>query len=266
MQEIECRPTNGGACLLTELDVLREIARRAGELALPYYGRVIPSEKPDHSFVTEADKVVEEFLRSELARHFPGMEVLGEEVEKVVERDAAFVVDPIDGTANFVAGIPFWAVSIGLVENGVPIMGAVYYPAFDELYSAQEGKGAWLNGKRIFSRRDSQIRHDDLLGLSTLSIKRMKIDLPCKVRSLGTAVACFTFVAKGSFIGGVLTDNRVWDIAAGWIIAKEAGADVIYLLSGEPISKLSLNRDQLPPQLVAPPQFIGVLRNGIRVG
>ncbi|MFN4180446.1 MAG: inositol monophosphatase family protein, partial [Armatimonadota bacterium] len=176
------------------------------------------------------------------------------------------VIDPIDGTANFVAGVPIWAVSVGLVENGIPTMGAVYYPAYNEIYLAQQGKGAWLNEKRIFARQDEIIRHDDLLGLSTLSIKRMKVNLPCKVRSLGTAVACFTFVAKGSFIGGVLTDNRVWDIAAGWIIAKEAGAEVVYLLTGEPISHLTLNREQLPPQLVAPPQFIDTLRQGIQVG
>ncbi len=251
---------------MTELEVLKSIVRRAGELALSYYGRVVPSEKPDRSFVTEADKVVEDFLRTELAKHFPGVEILGEEVEQCVKRDVAWVVDPIDGTANFVAGVPIWAVSVGLVENGVPTIGAVYYPAFGELYIAQKAKGAWLNEKRIFARQDDEIRHDDLLGLSTLSIKRMKVNLPCKVRSLGTAVACFTFVAKGSFIGGVLTDNRVWDIAAGWLIAKEAGAEIVYLLTGEPIAKLSLNREQLPPQLVAPPQFIEVLRRGIQVG
>lgn len=251
---------------MTELEVLKSITHRAGEIALSYYGRVIPSEKPDHSFVTEADKVVEDFLRAELAKHFPGVEVLGEEVEQGVKKDMAWVIDPIDGTANFVAGVPIWAVSVGLVENGIPTMGAVYYPAYNEIYLAQQGKGAWLNEKRIFARQDGIIRHDDLLGLSTLSIKRMKVNLPCKVRSLGTAVACFTFVAKGSFIGGVLTDNRVWDIAAGWIIAKEAGAEVVYLLTGEPISRLTLNREQLPPQLVAPPQFIDILRRGVQVG
>jgi len=251
---------------LTEMEILKSVVRRAGQLALSYYGRVVPSEKPDRSFVTEADKAVEDFLRTELAKHFPGVEVLGEEVEQGVKKNVAWVVDPIDGTANFVAGVPIWAVSVGLVEDGTPTMGAVYYPAFEEFYFAQHGKGAWLNDRQILARRDSEIRHDDLLGLSTLSIKRMKVNLPCKVRSLGTAVACFTFVAKGSFIGGVLTDNRVWDIAAGWIIAKEAGAEIIYLLTGEPISRLVLNRDQLPPQLVAPPQFIEVLRRGIQVG
>ncbi|MER3500396.1 MAG: hypothetical protein IMHGJWDQ_000603 [Candidatus Fervidibacter sp.] len=250
---------------MTELEVLAEMVRRAGELALSYYGRVVPSEKPDRSFVTEADKRVESFLRSELAKHFPGTEVLGEEVEQSVRANVAWVVDPIDGTANFVAGVPIWAVSVGLVADGVPVLGVVFYPAFGELYIAQQGKGAWLNGSRIFARQDNQIRHDDLLGLSTLSIKRMKVHLPCKVRSLGTAVACFTFVAKGSFIGGVLTDNRVWDIAAGWLIAKEAGAEVVYLLTGEPIARLTLGREQLPPQLVAPPQFLEPLRKGIQV-
>ncbi len=250
---------------MTEIEILEAIVRKAGEMALSYYGRVTPSEKPDKSFVTEADKVIEEFLRAELAKHFPGVEVLGEEIEGSVKKEIAWVVDPIDGTANFVAGVPIWAVSVGLVENGLPKMGAVCYPAFGEIYIAQEGKGAWLNGKQIFARRDSPIRHDDLLGLSTLSIKKMTINLPCKIRSLGTAVACFTFVAKGSFVGGVLTDNRVWDIAAGWLIAKEAGAEIVYLLTGEPISKLSLNREQIPPQLVAPIQFLDFLKKGIKI-
>ncbi|MCS7265508.1 MAG: hypothetical protein NZ805_11825 [Armatimonadetes bacterium] len=251
---------------MTEIEILEDVVRRAGDIALSYYGRVTPSEKSDKSFVTEADKAVEEFLREQLAKHFRGVEVLGEEVESSVKHNIAWVVDPIDGTANFVAGLPIWAVSVGLVEDGLPTMGAVYYPAFGELYMAQKGKGAWLNGRRIFARRDNEIRHDDLLGLSTLSIKRMKVNLPCKVRSLGTAVACFTFVAKGSFVGGVLTDNRVWDIAAGWVIAKEAGAEINYLLTGEPISSLKLNREQLPPQLVAPPQFLETLMAGIRIG
>ncbi len=248
---------------MTDLEVLAQITRQAGELALSFYGRVTPLEKPDRSFVTEADKRVEEFLRSELGKHFPGVEVLGEEVEQGVQTKVAWVVDPIDGTANFVAGIPIWAVSVGLVEDGLPVLGAVYYPSFGEMYLAQQGKGAWLNGQRIFARQTEVVHKDDLLGLSTLSIKRMRIHLPCKVRSLGTAVACFTFVAKGSFIGGVLTDNRVWDIAAGWLIAKEAGAEVVYFLTGEPIARLHLHRDPLPPQLVAPPQFLQWLREGI---
>lgn len=250
---------------MTDLEALTGIVRRAGELALTYYGRVIPSEKPDHSFVTEADKAVEAFLREQLARAFPGVEVLGEEVERGVRTEVAWVVDPIDGTANFVAGVPIWAVCVGLMEQGIPVMGVVYYPAFGELYAAQQGKGAWLNGRHIHARTDDVLRRDDLLGLSTLSIKRMRVELPCKVRSLGTAVACFTFVAKGSFVGGVLTDNRVWDIAAGWVIAKEAGATVVHLLTGEPIERLPLTRDQLPPQLVSPIQFVERLRAGIRM-
>jgi myo-inositol-1(or 4)-monophosphatase len=92
----------------------------------------------------------------------------------------------------------------------------------------------------------------------------MQVQLPCKVRSLGTAVACFTFVAKGSFIGGILTDNRVWDIAAGWVIAKEAGAEVVQLRTGEPMTKLPLTRESLPHLLVAPPQFIPRIRDGVR--
>ena len=105
------------------------------------------------------------------------------------------------------------------------LLGAVYYPAFGELYAAHQGKGAWLNGTPIRARTDDDIRRDDLLGLSTRSVTRMQVQLPCKVSSLGTAVASFPFVAKGSYIGGILTDNRVWDIAAGWV-----GALTIWLI------------------------------------
>ncbi len=244
---------------LTELEVLVTLTQKAGELALSRYGRVIPSEKPDRSFVTEADKAIEAFLRAELVKAFPGVEVLGEEVEKGVGDNTAWVVDPIDGTANFVAGVPIWAVCVGLLEDGVPTLGAVYYPVFGELYAAQRGKGALLNGVPICVRQDDQMRHDDLLGLNTLSVKGVKVNLPCKVRRLGVAVSCFTFVAKGSFIGSALTDHR------GWVVATEAGARVVALSTGEPIDRLPLTREQLPPQLVAPPQFIPMLRAGIHL-
>lgn len=250
---------------MNDLEILIDIAKRAGALALSDYGLAVPSEKPDRSFVTEADKKVEEFLRMELGKAFFGVEVLGEEVETDVSASVAWVIDPIDGTANFVAGIPIWAVCISLVENGVPVLGAVNYPAFGELYVAQKGKGAFLNGTPIRARQDEKLHRDDLLGLSTETIKQMEVRLPCKVRSLGTAVACFTFVAKGAFIGGLLTDHRVWDIAAGLCIANEAGAEAIDFTTGKPITPLSLTRKQLPPQLVAPPQFIPMLQSGIHL-
>lgn len=246
------------------MEALIGICREAGELALSYYGRVIPSEKPDRSFVTEADRVVEDFLRRKLRKTFPGTEVLGEEVERDVSALRVWVVDPIDGTANFVAGVPIWAVSVGLVEEDVPRLGVIFYPTFGELYAAQRGKGAWLNGRPIHVRKDKNLRRDDLLGLSTLSVKRARVNLPCKVRSLGTAVACFTFVAKGAFIGALLTENRVWDIAAGWLIAKEAGAEIIHLFDGMPLTRLPLTRRPFPTLLVAPPQFLETLRAGLK--
>ncbi len=242
---------------------LCDLVRRAGEKALTYYGRAQPDEKADRSFVTEGDRVVEQFLRKELEKILPGVPVLGEELEQGVDQSVAWVVDPIDGTANFVAGLPIWAVCVGLMEDGLPILGCVYYPCFNEMYWAEKSKGAWLNGERIRVRAGNEIRRDDLLGLSTLAVKRMRVTLRCKVRNLGTAVSCYTFVAKGALIGGVVTDNRVWDVAAGLRIAWEAGAEGCYLRTGERIDRLPLMRDSLPPQVIAAPQFLDRVREGV---
>ncbi|MCS7223632.1 MAG: hypothetical protein NZ959_03580 [Armatimonadetes bacterium] len=248
---------------MTDLEALTRLVREAGAKALRYYGQVTPDEKADRSFVTAGDRAVEEFLRAGLEQHWPGIPVLGEELEDEVHQSVAWAVDPIDGTANFVAGVPIWAVCVGLITDGIPSMGCVYYPCFEEMYAAERHRGAWLNGQPIQVRKDGEIRRDDLLGLSTLAVKRMKVTLRCKVRSLGTAVSCYTFVAKGALIGGVVTDNRVWDIAAGLCIAWEAGAQACYLRTGELIERLPLTRNALPPQVVAPPQFLEFVRRGI---
>jgi fructose-1,6-bisphosphatase/inositol monophosphatase family enzyme len=120
-----------------------------GKIALRHYGNVPSERKADRSFVTRADREVEDFLRREATRRAPGLDVLGEESatpESTAEH--LLVVDPIDGTGSFVDEVPTWSISVGLCRNGEPIRGVVHLPAVGETYAADENGLDW-NGSRV---------------------------------------------------------------------------------------------------------------------
>jgi myo-inositol-1(or 4)-monophosphatase len=221
---------------------------------MQHWGRVTPLEKRDSSFVTEADRQVETFIRQELTQHFPDAAVLGEEHDLSGDSNArqVWAIDPIDGTANFVAGLPIWAISIGLLTDGVPSLGVVYFPALDECFSAVAGQGAFLNGKPTFARQQDGVRRDDLFCISSLAFWHLDLDISCKVRVLGSAVAEFTYVARGTFIGSVLYDFKLWDCVAGIVIARESGAWVGDL-NGHELPPFDLARDA---QRTIDPMFV----------
>ena len=251
------------------LEIIREVCQKGGDLGLSFYGNVTPSEKADRSFVTEADQSVERLIRAELARSCPEIPVLGEEygIPDNMSPEKMFVVDPIDGTANFVAGIPVWATCIGYLENGVSKAGAVYFPVLKDMFYAEAGAGAKCNDKFISVHSEEIIRRDDLFGLSTNILKELSFDFPCKLRSLGAAVACMTNVAKGSFIGSAITDCFLWDVAAATVIVREAGATVFNwdgtLMEGFDVTG-SL-KEKVPPILITPPQLKDQVRKLVTI-
>jgi len=246
------------------IDTVVALARQAGALALEHFGRVVPVEKRDRSFVTEADRDVETFIRHQLLQRFPDANILGEEHAAAGDLDAEWVwaIDPIDGTANFVAGLPIWAISIGLLKDGVPHLGVAYFPVLDECFSAVMGQGAFLNGKPTHARQQAGVRKDDLFCISSTAFWGLELNVPCKVRVLGSAVAEFTYVARGVFIGSVLYDFRLWDCAAGILIAQESGARVSDL-RGRPLRPFDVTRDArrtMDPMFVLSP---AIAREGL---
>src|SRR5262245_39287348 len=134
-------------------DAAAELARLAGKIALDYFERAEVSWKPDDSMVTDADVAVQSWLENEIAGAFPADGILGEEGLTPRRRNPAarfvWVLDPVDGTNNFGRGIPGFAVSIGILHDGMPFAGAVYDPVAGQLYTACRGQGARLNGRRI---------------------------------------------------------------------------------------------------------------------
>ncbi len=147
------------------LDRAAGIIEEAMGLALRFFearGSIATRTKGFQDFVSEADTAVERLVRDRLAAAFPGETVLGEEMGGIAD-DAYWIIDPIDGTANFLRGSPLWGISLGFVRNGVPEIGVVAMPVFQEIYSAAEGTGLLLNGKPL--ARDVPFKEVQVMSL-----------------------------------------------------------------------------------------------------
>ena len=215
------------------------IVDRATEMALFYFhdrGRLrTTSKKAKMDLVTEADQEIERFIKGELARLAPADGFLGEETGGGTG-EALWVVDPLDGTANFLSGLPFWAVSIGFVEAGSPVVGAISVPVLQETFHAVRGNGALCNGVPIrVSAVNSLERSRVIFGRSTdlppetaLRFAGRAMSGGALIYSFGSCAFNLTRIANGSC--DYYYEERVfpWDAAAGAALIREAGGDVDY--------------------------------------
>lgn len=211
------------------------VVREAGQMALDRYRRretLTIERKGRQDFVSEADKACEEFVASALLKAFPEDAFLGEEGGLQNEGGAAsWIIDPIDGTSNFIAGIPIWCVSLGLVIGQQAMLGIVYNPATEELYAARAGEGAFLNGQRI---RVSNVRRLDEarmgLGFSYRRpvqdhVKAVSacLEASCEYTRFGSGALGMAFAADGRLDGYYEVHINSWDVAAGLVLVSEAG-------------------------------------------
>jgi myo-inositol-1(or 4)-monophosphatase len=221
-----------------------DITREAGALALDYFKRraTLPIEhKGRQDFVSEADKKTEDLIVARLGAAFPDDSVLGEEGGLRQNGPALWVIDPIDGTANFLRGIPHWCVSIGLIADGKAVAGFLFNPVTDELFSAHAGGGAYLNGAPIKVSGVTDITQSSLgmgyahrLPLAPY-IAEMNTSLAggCDVRTLGSGALDLGFVAAGRLDATFYRHINLWDVAGGMAIVAEAGGTVSDFLAGE---------------------------------
>jgi myo-inositol-1(or 4)-monophosphatase len=199
--------------------------------------------KPDGSIVTPADRDVEEFLRVELERILPGAGIYGEEMEASDETDRGlWCIDPIDGTSNYAFGSPIWGVSVGLVRGDKAVLCLVYLPVLDELYTAFDGGGAYLNGERLPPIPAGNIKPEELLSCPDRILRMYpNQDFPGKIRHSGAFVADGVFTAAQRVRGLIGVREKLYDVAACLCIAHEVGADVRYAdgspLDIEPLKK-----------------------------
>ena len=203
-------------------------------------------------FVSKADIAAEEILREELMGARPTYGWLGEESGGADGEDPTrrWIVDPLDGTTNFLHGMPHWAVSVALEHKNQIVAGVVYDAAKDELFFAEKGEGAWMNNTRLrVSGRNRMIEAVFSTGLpfggradlpDTLQELARILPLTAGVRRWGSAALDLAYVAAGRYDGYWERKLNAWDIAAGTLIVREAGG-FIETLDGEgPVHDLSL--------------------------
>lgn len=220
------------------LDQICRILHTAAEAEiLPRFRRVSSREKADGSLVTEADLATQAAIAAALAVVTPEIPLLGEEMDRSeqLERLAdaitgVWCLDPLDGTTNFANGFPLFAISLGLIRRGEVTLGAVLDPLRDECFCAQRGTGAYLNGEvlRIPPKARSlkgSIAAVDLKRLDPADLVRLGCAAPYRShRSLGCVALEWCWLAAGRFQLYLHGGQRLWDYAAGRLIATEAGA------------------------------------------
>jgi len=225
-----------------------EIAREAGALLREFYERGVATEyKGDVDLVTEADRASEKLIRERLSQLFPAHGVYGEEgTRDRMDGEYRWYVDPLDGTTNFAHSFPVFCVLMGLEhrpaglaadQDGVMIAGVTYDPLRDEMFLAERGKGAWLNGKRIAVSKTKRLQ-ESLTGTGFPSKKRhenpnihfyQEITLRSHgVRRAGAAGIDLAYVACGRLDGFWEFGLNPWDTSAGYLLVEEAGGTVTH--------------------------------------
>lgn len=204
--------------------LLLDTIKEAGALSLKYFRKeYTTSRKGSQDIVTEADTAIETFIRKKLEP--TGYNILGEE-EGFAQADSNYTwyIDPIDGTRNFNRGIALYSITIALAKQGEIIMGAIYDPVADELFFAEKGKGATLNGQKIYVRHAEP--HETIFTCSASYAKQLRKDLFLLTRVLGSAAIELAYVDCGRSQGCALRNLKPWDFAAGALLIKEAGGNV----------------------------------------
>jgi len=223
------------------LNVMVKAARQAGRALKRDFGEVEQlqvSLKGPANFVTAADRKAEDILRGELAKARPGYGFLGEEGGRHAGSDSThlWIVDPLDGTTNFLHGIPQFAISIALEREGAIVAGLIYNPANDEMFLAERGKGAFLNDKRLRVAGRRRL-HDSVVACGLPHFGRGDLELGRKeiaavqehvagLRRFGSAALDLAWIAAGRFDGYWERHLSPWDMAAGIVIVREAGGYV----------------------------------------
>jgi myo-inositol-1(or 4)-monophosphatase len=216
-----------------ELDTAREAARAAGQVLLRYYGGGLDvQEKSADNPVTAADLESNELLKSTILGAFADDAWLSEETadsEERLDRKRVWIVDPLDGTKEFISEIPEFCVCIALVEDGLPRVAVEYNPVRDELFFATKGGGAFLNDARIQVSTQADLRHAHVLA-SRSEEARGEWDAYrplMKVELTGSVAYKFALVASGRHDATfTLTPKNEWDVCAGTLLVTEAGGMV----------------------------------------
>ncbi|CUA83281.1 MULTISPECIES: inositol monophosphatase family protein [Gulbenkiania] len=223
--------------------VVREVAQTE---VMPRFLRVGSNRKTDGTLFTEADLACQAALAHLLPQVLPHP-VLGEEMTDeaqhalwMAHRDGLWVVDPIDGTTNFVNGLPYFAISVALMVDGKSELGVIYNPVADEMFYARRGKGAYMNGIPLPLKKTPNCMSDAIAGVEVKYLRsgklanRLNTVAPCgSQRNMGASTLDWCSLASGRYDVYLHGGQRLWDYAAGAVILEEAGGRIASLESDD---------------------------------
>lgn len=221
------------------LSVLEQVVREAGTIALTYFKdlkNVTIDKKSPRDFVTAADVAVEAFLKERLSQICPEYGFWGEESGQTANQTNRWIVDPIDGTHSFSKGQYFWSISVALEIDQQLVMGAVYAPALNDYYCAELGKGAWKNGEPTHVSDETSLANS-MIGTGFACLRQYLTDnnlarfnriaqQTTGQRRFGSAAMDLCLVADGQIDAFWEQELNLYDVAAGALIAKEAGGTI----------------------------------------
>ncbi len=244
------------------LDDAKPLVREAGRIALTRLGTFTVAQKADKSVVTEVDHAIQAVFLDMLADRYPDHAVIAEESIPSPEKHAAYadarycwVIDPLDGTRNYVAGIPVFGTSVAIMDRGIPVVGIVYEHHMDEMYTAIVGRGAFLGKERI-QAGPTRTGGDRLIGIPSskmpLAVEVLKdwVARPGLVmRNLGSTALHLALVAAGALDAAYSVKGKVWDNAAGAVLIWEAGGRIC-APDGSKCFPFPVDRDPLLPMPV----------------
>lgn len=228
------------------LEVAKEAARKGGEIVLKYFKEEVEfRQKEDKTFASIADDESEKEIKEIILRNFPEHSIYGEETGKTGQSNIVWHVDPLDGTSNFRNKIPLFCVSIGVERDGNFIVGVIYNPITNELFSASEGEGAFVNEKRISVNKediskgilvlDSSFKGD--IGRIKTNLQSEIIKLSSRIRMIGSNALQLAEVAEGAYFSSISDHIDAYDFAAGIVLVKEAGGIVTDQFGNKPSAK-----------------------------
>lgn len=246
-----------------DLQLAIDVARGAGEIVRANYGKVERLTKTHASAsqeaVTVADRASQRYIVKRLRERFPADGIIGEESDSGTSitvdcpdpAGRVWVIDPIDGTNNFVAGFDYFAVCIALIDKGYPVAGVVYEVCRDRVYSAARGLGAHMDGKPIHVRTTPPDTSSILVVTANMLDKTGRLpgyatkwfgQTDWKLRCLGSAALDAAQVASGAAHAAITTNGKLWDIAAPAAIVLEAGGQVVQPSTGQPVFPFDLRQ------------------------
>ena len=214
---------------LKDLDTLFELVSNR---QLQDFGNISASNKSDGSLITNCDLWSNKTIVDGLSIIAPNEGVLSEEGAKLVPKTNAYwIVDPLDGTTNFAAGIPYWSISVARFVDGAPQSSFLVIPTLKKKFVAIKGNGVWLNNKKIEVKNMNQ--KSECVSLCSRSInilqKNPSSTFPGKIRLLGVSSLNLTSVAMGQTFAAIESTPKIWDIAAAWLILEELNCSIEWL-------------------------------------